>query len=100
MKVEIEGNNGGDYLTVEPIGGNLLYLEVGHQCVIHIAHTVPVEFVTAVLAKAMSAHSDIEGAIQSIDWPENYVQKLISQVSRGRTNMPSPRQQKTEGKHE
>jgi hypothetical protein len=79
-RLYIEGNNGGDYLQIEPLDDNLMRLEVGHQCARNIEHVVPVEFVTAVLTAAVLEHDGIEGAIMALDWPQEFKEKLATQV--------------------
>lgn len=54
-RIHIEGNNGADYLTIIPLGGNLLQIEVGHCCVVTLIKIVPVEFLTALITNSIEA---------------------------------------------
>ena len=48
----IEGNGGGDHLIITPTKDeNVVHIEVGHCCVVYLSASVPVEFLTAVLAE-------------------------------------------------
>lgn len=78
--LRIEGNNGGDYLEISSAGNNLVLLEVGHCCVVTIRHIVPVEFITAVLARAVLEHNTIQGAITALPWAGVFTEKLAAQV--------------------
>lgn len=78
--IRIEGNNGGDYLEIKPLGGNLVRLEVGHCCVVTIEHIVPVEFITAVLTEAVLKHESIQAAIKATEWPKDFTEQLAAQV--------------------
>lgn len=82
--IRIEGNNGGDYLEIKPLEGNLVRLEVGHCCVVTIEHIVPVEFITAMLTDAVLKHGSIQNAIQAISWPKDFTEQLATQVQSNR----------------
>ena len=78
----IEGNNGGDYLRLKPLGDNLVQLEIGNCCVVTISQVVPVEFITAALTDVAVRYSSIESAIIGL-WKnagEDYCNKLIACV--------------------
>ncbi len=49
----MEGNNGGDYITLKQRSKDTVYIEVGQSCVVTIQHTVPVEWLTIVLTNAV-----------------------------------------------
>lgn len=53
MQIRVEGNKGGDTLDIEALEDGRLKLVVGHCCVREIRHSVPVEFVTALLTRAV-----------------------------------------------
>lgn len=80
--LRIEGNNGGDYLEISPASDNLVLLEVGHCCVVTIQHIVPVEFITAVLARAVLEHNTVQGAITALPWGQtgDFTAQLAAQV--------------------
>jgi hypothetical protein len=84
MKQRIEGNHGGDFLEIEPLGGNLIRLEVGHCCVQTIDAIVPIEFITAVLSeialRGQIGDTPIQDAIRAISWPRDFVEDLAAQV--------------------
>jgi hypothetical protein len=49
--VEVEGNNGGDYLKIISMGGDEIYLEVGHCCVVSFRGIIPVQMLTALISQ-------------------------------------------------
>jgi hypothetical protein len=50
----MEGNKGGDYLSIKAVSNQMLRIEVGHQCVVHGRYRMPVEVLTAVLGKFLN----------------------------------------------
>ncbi len=78
--MRIEGNNGGDYIDIEPIKGNVIKLEVGHSCGVYLRLIVPVEFMTLAIAKVMDDFGGVEDFIQSSSWPVDFKNSLISQI--------------------
>lgn len=70
--IEVQGNKGGDYLKIEPRGGNLVYVEVGHCCVVTVKQEMPVEILTAVLTQ----WEEIE-----LPWSDTLNDSLLKQVS-------------------
>lgn len=80
--IYVEGNNGGDFLSIAVRDDGLLDLEVGHCCVKAIRHTVSVEFITATLSEAVIAHNTAEEAMNSIEWPPDMLTALIAKIER------------------
>ena len=76
----IEGNNGGDYLVIEPLPDGRIHLEVGHCCVIGIDHIVPVEFITSVLSAAVIEHGSVKAVMESMRWDRDYIEQLVAQI--------------------
>lgn len=85
-RIYVEGNNGGDYLLMRPLGDNRVFLEIGSCCVVTIRHIVPIEFVTGALTefilKAGRAYSqeNMEDAFRKLGWQNDFRDKLLSQV--------------------
>lgn len=78
--MHIEGNNGGDFLEIEPLGDNMVRLEIGNCCVRTIVARVPVEFITATLTQAVLKHNGLRPAIMALDWPEDFKTRLAEMV--------------------
>jgi hypothetical protein len=78
--LRIEGNGGGDYLSLQSVGDNRVRLEVGSCCVTTIRHIVPIEFITAMLVDAAIKHGSIQAAIQATSWPQEFKDTLVAQV--------------------
>lgn len=78
--LRIEGNNGGDYLTIKPLGGNLVALEIGHCCVVTIRHVVPIEWITAVLTEDVLQHENVKDAVNALGWSKDFTSQLAAQV--------------------
>jgi hypothetical protein len=76
----IEGNNGGDYLLIEPTEDNLLHLKVGSSCVVTIDAIVPVEFITHVLSDARDREGGIAAYLRSTGWPLEFREQLCRQM--------------------
>ena len=77
-----EGNNGGDILEITKLDAGLLLLKLGHNCVFSINHIVPVEFITAILAKAVLDADGVENAMKTADWPDGYLDKLVAKIQK------------------
>jgi len=77
----LEGNGGGDYLTMEVLPDGRVSLEVGHCCVVMINHIVPVEFITAALSRAVEDNGPKE-MLEQIGWSKDFTDKLTAQVER------------------
>jgi adenosine/AMP kinase len=69
--IEIEGNNGGDYLKISHAGDNLVNIEVGHSCVVTVRACMPVEILTSLISRWKE---------QDLPWAEDFNQKILSQV--------------------
>jgi len=82
-QVSIEGNKGGDYLNINTCTeDDTLDIEIGHCCVHIFDATVPVELVTALFADMMNRHGTPEKFIQSLGWPQDFKDELISKIAR------------------
>lgn len=57
-----------------------LNINISHCCVHTMNHTVPVEFVTAVLSKAILDAGGVEQAIRNIGWGKEFTDELIAQI--------------------
>lgn len=78
-KIYFEGNNGDDYIKIELLKDDTIHLEVGHCCVRMINHIVPVEFLIAILVKAVTIDSPVE-AMRRVGWPKDYITELASKI--------------------
>ena len=76
------GNNGGDELHLRIVSQDretaLVHIKVAHCCVYSIDYIVPVEFLTALLVKAMS---DIKTAVEELDWSQESKRKIADRIS-------------------
>lgn len=75
-----EGNKGGDIVEITGIDDGLLRLKLAHCCVFSIDHIVPVEFITALLAKAVLDAGGVENAMKAVDWSDEYKDKLAAKI--------------------
>ena len=85
MKIDrfhLEGNNGADYITIEPLPDGRIHLEVGHCCVKDIDHIVPVEFITSVLSAAVIEHGSVKAVMKSMRWDHDYIEQLVAQIEK------------------
>ena len=83
-KLCFTGNNAGDLFEFCLLNDGRVQLKVGHCCVFVIDHIVPVEFLTALLAKAVIDAGDIKEAMRTVDWPADYVDSLVAQIESAR----------------
>ena len=81
-RLHLEGNNGGDYLVIEPLPDGRIHLEVGHCCVVDIDHIVPVEFITSVLSAAVIEHGSVQAVMGAMRWDHDYTEHLVAQVEK------------------
>lgn len=72
----IEGNNGGDYINIQPVGDNLVRLEVGHCCVVSFSGIIPVEILTTMISD--SAHTKFTKELAL--WPKAFGDELMRQI--------------------
>lgn len=80
MEIYLEGNNGGDILEMEFFDDSTIRLKVVHCCVYTINHIVPVEFLTAVLTKAVVDAGGVIEAMNAVNWPPEYLAELIAKI--------------------
>lgn len=78
--IYLEGNGGGDTLDIKALDDGRVELIIGHCCVREIRHIVPVEFITAVLTKAVLSAGGVIEAMQSIGWDQDYTDKLVAKI--------------------
>jgi hypothetical protein len=76
--IYVEGNKGGDYLSIKPTGGNLLSLDVGHCCVVYTRAIVPVEILTALIGQNFCSNNPAEWPIDS--WTSGFNEELRGQI--------------------
>ncbi len=79
-KLFIEGNNGGDYLKITPMGDNRVELEFGHQCIMKRQTIIPVELITSALFAAFA--DGYEAYLDTLVWPEDFKNQLKAQIER------------------
>lgn len=79
-EIYLEGNSGGDNILIKPLEDGRVHLRVGHCCVYVIDHVVPVEFLTAILATAIT--NTVEDAMKSINWPSEFIDELCGKIER------------------
>jgi len=65
----MEGNKGGDYITIREITSSMMHIEIGHCCVVVLDKVVPVEVLTSVLSGVL-----LDAAPKTGD---NVVEKLL-----------------------
>lgn len=76
-----EGNNGGDYVRLRSGGaGNLVHLEVGHQCAVVVDKIVPVEVITAIFDQAVRNKDALANALRAVGWSKRFTDRLIAQI--------------------
>lgn len=80
MKIRVEGNKGGDTLDIEALEDGRLKLVVGHCCVREIRHIVPVEFMTALLTRAVLDAGGVVEAMKKVGWDQEYTESLVAQI--------------------
>jgi hypothetical protein len=81
-QISLEGNNGGDILNIKILSDDRIGLAVGHCCVMVINHIVPVEFITAILSKAVIDAGGVAEAMKLVGWSQEYINELVSQTER------------------
>ena len=74
------GNKGGDMLKIYDNLDGTLKLISGSCCVMDIDKTVPVEFITGLISKAMRENGDINKIIDGFDWAEDFIEELKAKV--------------------
>ena len=81
-KIYIEGNNGGDFISIKHIKDNLIKLEVGDCCVYIFNHEIPVEILASFLAKISYALEDEKTLLKELGWDSNskYNYDLLKQI--------------------
>lgn len=82
INIFIEGNNGGDYIkilqTEKLKKEELIYLEVGHSCVVFIKKVLPVSLITAILAWV--SEDGIEKYLPEWNIAPLYLEELMSKI--------------------
>ena len=95
QRIRLEGNNGGDYInlsqTTYQANKNVLFIEVGHCCVVMLRAEIPVEFLTSLISKFMltgvdgnsrSSHDELKSfAEEVLDYNKGYVQELLTKIN-------------------
>ena len=81
-KMELYGNKQADFINLIDLEDGRVVLESGHCCVKSMDAVVSVEFLTALIAKAIMEHGNIEGVIESFDWDEGFKNELKAKVKR------------------
>lgn len=76
-EIEVSGNNGGDIFKIINNDDGTVRLFIGHCCVVIIDKIVPVEFLTATLAKIILEHdNNVYSIISDFDWDEKFKEEL------------------------
>ena len=77
--IYLQGNNGGDFIEIKQIDDDKIHIFSGSSCVISINATVPIEFITKVVEKAMLDNNfDVKKIIDTFGWDKTYLEKLKS----------------------
>lgn len=77
-KIHIDGNNYGDYLILEKKKNNMVYIEVGHCCVVYLRAEMPTEILTATLANTLIGDTKD----WKLPWDEDYNNSLKKKVKK------------------
>lgn len=74
------GNGSGDFVELKPLDDGLVYLKLGHCCLIEIDHVVPVEFITALIAGAVIEAGSLEEALRKTHWNPEFLDQLCAKI--------------------
>ena len=78
--LQVEGNQGGDFLEIVPLNDNLIKLRVGNCCVVTVNYVVPIELITSTLTKLFIKHAQDGFAEWEPGWPEDFTEQLREQI--------------------
>ena len=78
--LQLEGNNGGDFLEITVLPDSLVSIRVGHCCVATDTKVIPVELLTATLFPIISG--DWHTAIDATAWPKDFKDALKNKANR------------------
>lgn len=86
QRIQLSGNNDGDYLILKAVDERRVYIELGHCCVVTLRHIIPVEFITGALSewirRSGKAYNQehMGDAVRAIGWAEPFTTELIGLV--------------------
>lgn len=79
--MNLEGNNGGDFIEVRKLRSDMVRIKLGHQCVLVFEEDIPVEMLTAALAYWHDSG-------RPLPWDDEYNQQLLSKVVNNEIQSP------------
>ena len=80
----MEGNNGGDYISLEQIDNDTMYFEVGSSCVVIIRCKIPVAVLTGILSGLLCEENtdDLKKIAEKyLGWDKEVKKKLIDKIN-------------------
>ena len=76
----IEGNKGGDFVEIQTIKDDRIYIKSGCSCVMSIDSVVPNEFLSILISDCMLKYGSVENFIEQSNYDKEYKDELIAKI--------------------
>lgn len=80
-KLYLEGNHGGDFVSLIPLKNDRVYLRSGSGCVVSVDSIVPNEFLSLLISDCILQYGSVAEYLKAINYGDIYKKELISKVN-------------------